>query len=265
MSAGAPPAQPFPAERGREESGVVRREGVDLAWRRLPGQAPGVVFLPGFNSDMQGSKATELADWCAARGRAFLRFDYSGHGASGGRFEDGTIGTWLADAAAVIAAQSEGPQILVGSSMGGWMALLLASRGLVPVAGLIGIAAAPDFVTRIEAGLSEAARAEMAATGMWRRPSAYGDPYPITRRLLEEGRSHLLLGGPIPIAAPVRLLHGQQDPDVPWQLALEIAARVTTADAQVTLVKDGDHRLSRPQDLALLRRTLAALLGGEDA
>ncbi|MCO6416918.1 alpha/beta hydrolase [Siccirubricoccus sp. KC 17139] len=244
-----------------EESGVLHREGVALAWRRLRGRGPGVVFLPGFNSDMQGGKATELAAWCAATGRAFLRFDYSGHGESGGRFEAGSIGTWLADAAAVIAAQSEGPQVLVGSSMGGWMALLLAARQLVPVAGLIGIAAAPDFVTRIEAALPEAARAEMAATGMWRRPSAYGDPYPITRHLLEEGRNHLLLGGPIPIGAPVRLLHGQEDPDVPWQLSLEVAAKLATPDVQVILVKDGDHRLSRPEDLALLRRTLAALLG----
>jgi pimeloyl-ACP methyl ester carboxylesterase len=145
--------------------------------------------------------------------------------------------------------------------MGGWIALLLAQRLPARVAGLIGIAAAPDFVTRIEAALTPEARAALAATGVWLRPSAYGDPYPIARALLEEGRRHLLLGEPIDIAAPVRLLHGQRDPDVPWQLSLEVAAKLAGEDVAITLVKDGDHRLSRPQDLALLCRTLDALLG----
>ncbi|MCB4820723.1 alpha/beta hydrolase [Roseicella aerolata] len=244
-----------------EEAGRLDRgDGVELAWRRRAGRGPGVVFLGGFNSDMTGTKAEDLSAFCAARGQAFLRFDYSGHGASGGRFVEGTIGRWAADAAAVLDALTEGPQILIGSSMGGWIALLLAMRQPERLAGLIGIAAAPDFTARIEESLSPAAREAMARDGVWQRPSAYGDPYPIARALLEDGRSHLLLHAPIAITAPVRLLHGQQDPDVPWELSLRTAAAISGPDVQVTLVKDGDHRLSRPQDLLLLRRTLAALL-----
>ncbi len=248
-----------------EQAGRLDRgDGVELAWRRLPGSGPGVVFLGGFNSDMTGSKAEDLSAFCAAQGRAFLRFDYSGHGTSGGRFEDGTIGRWAADAAAVLDALTEGPQILVGSSMGGWIALLLALRRPGRVAGLVGIAAAPDFTTRIEAALPPEIRAIIDRDGVWHRPSAYGDSYPITRALLEEGRRHLLLDAPVRIDVPVRLLHGQQDPDVPWELSLQTAAALTGQDVEVTLVKDGDHRLSRPQDLRLLRRVLSALLPGED-
>jgi pimeloyl-ACP methyl ester carboxylesterase len=248
-----------------EQAGRLDRgDGVELAWRRLPGSGPGVVFLGGFNSDMTGSKAEDLSAFCAAQGRAFLRFDYSGHGTSGGRFEDGTIGRWAADAAAVLDALTEGPQILVGSSMGGWIALLLALRRPGRVAGLVGIAAAPDFTTRIEAALPPEIRAILDRDGVWHRPSAYGDPYPITRALLEEGRRHLLLDAPVRIDVPVRLLHGQQDPDVPWEVSLQTAAALTGQDVEVTLVKDGDHRLSRPQDLRLLRRVLSALLPGED-
>lgn len=253
-----------------EEAGRLDRgDGVELAWRRVPGRgvqrSPGVVFLGGFNSDMTGSKAAALAGHCSASGRAFLRFDYSGHGVSGGRFVDGTIGRWAADAACVLDALTQGPQVLVGSSMGGWIALLLAAR-LRPdrVAGLIGIAAAPDFTRRIQAALPAEARAALARDGAWLRPSQYGDPYPIARALLEEGEAQCLLDAPIPLDVPVRLLHGQQDPDVPWGLALTIAAGLAGPDVQVVLVKDGDHRLSRPQDLSLLLRTLDALLG-EDA
>ena len=250
-----------------EEAGRLDRgDGVDLAWRRVPGRGPGVVFLGGFNSDMTGSKAEALAAHCAASGRAFLRFDYSGHGASGGRFVDGTIGRWAADAAAVLDALTEGPQVLVGSSMGGWIALLLAAR-LRPgrVAGLIGIAAAPDFTRRMRAALTPDAQAALARDGVWLRPSQYGDPYPIARALIEEGEAQCLLDAPIPLAVPVRLLHGQQDPDVPWDLSLAIAERLAGPDVRVVLVKDGDHRLSRPQDLALLTRTLDALLGEDGA
>ncbi|NOG70370.1 carboxylesterase [Roseicella sp. DB1501] len=248
---------------GEEEQGRLDRgDGTALAWRRRRGRGPGVVFLGGFNSDMTGSKAEDLSAFCAGRGQAFLRFDYSGHGASGGHFVDGTIGRWAEDAAAVLAALTEGPQILVGSSMGGWIALLLALRQRERVAGLIGIAAAPDFTTRIEAALPAEARAAMAREGVWHRPSAYGDPYPITRALIEEGRRHLLLQAGVPLAVPVRLLQGQRDPDVPWEHALRIAEAIEGPDVQVVLVKDGDHRLSRPQDLRLLRRVLGAMLEG---
>jgi len=249
-----------------EEAGRLDRgDGVELAWRRIAGRGPGVVFLGGFNSDMTGTKAEDLAAFCTARGRAFLRFDYSGHGASGGRFVDGTIGRWAEDAACVLDRLTEGPQILVGSSMGGWIALLLALRRPERVKALVGIAAAPDFTARISEELPSEGRAAIQRDGVWHRPSAYGDPYPITRALLEEGHNHLLLQGPVPLSIPIRLLHGQQDPDVPWELSLRIAKAITGPDVQVVLVKDGDHRLSRPQDLALLRRTLAALLEEDGA
>jgi pimeloyl-ACP methyl ester carboxylesterase len=240
--------------------------GTPLAFRRLAGKGPGVVFLGGFHSDMTGSKAEYLAAWCAARGRAFLRFDYSGHGASGGRFEEGTIGRWARDAEEVLKRLTEGPQILTGSSMGGWIALLLALRHPARVAGLIGIAPAPDFTEELMWQRFPAeVRKAITRDGQWLRPSQYGCAYPITRALIEEGRNHLLLHAPIAIAAPVRLLHGQLDPDVPWQHSLRIAERLTGRDVEVTLVKDGDHRLSSEANLALLGRTLGALLGEDGA
>ena len=245
-----------------ERRGVVERaDGVALAWAEVPGEGPTVVFLGGFRSDMEGSKALHLRDHCAARGRGFLRLDYSGHGASGGAFEGGTIGAWTEDAAAVIAARAPGPVVLVGSSMGGWIALLLARRwGAGRVRGLIGIAAAPDFTeTLIPTELTEADRATLARDGVLRRPSGYGDPIPLTARLLEEGRDHLLLNGAIPYGGPVRLLQGMADPDVPWRHALRIVEALPGPDVQASFVKDGDHRLSRPADLALLSRTLDAL------
>ncbi|SDB73717.1 alpha/beta hydrolase [Belnapia rosea] len=250
----------------REESGRLDRgDGVELAWRRMAGQAPGpgVVFLGGFRSDMTGTKAEDLAAFCAKAGRGFLRFDYSGHGASGGEFEAGSIGRWAADAEAVIGALTEGPQVLVGSSMGGWISLLLARRQPERVAALVGIAAAPDFTLRIEATLPPDAQESLEREGVWHRPSAYGDPYPITRDLLEDGRRNLVLDGPLALEMPVRLLQGQQDPDVPWETALDIAEALTGVDVQVLLVKDGDHRLSRPQDLQLLRRVVGDLLPAE--
>ncbi|WP_332837757.1 alpha/beta hydrolase [Neoroseomonas rubea] len=246
----------------REESGELDRgDGVVLAWRRIAGHGPGVVFLGGFNSDMTGSKAEFLAGWCEARGTPFLRFDYSGHGASGGRFEDGTIGRWSQDAAAVIAALAPGPQVLVGSSMGGWIALLLAARRRVAVRALVGIAPAPDFTEELMwAEFPPDVRETILRDGVWMRPSDYGAPYPITRALIEDARDHLLLRGPIALDAPLRILQGQADPDVPWRHALRIAEAVGSGDVRVTLIKDGDHRLSRPQDLALLGETLAPFL-----
>jgi len=240
-----------------------RGDGIELAWALLPGRAPTVVFLPGFRSDMTGDKATALAAFCAERGQACLRLDYSGHGTSGGRFEDGTIGRWAGDALTVIDRQSEGPLLLVGSSMGGWIALLAALERKERIAGLVGIAAAPDFTESLMwQAMTFEQRSALMDEGVLYAPSQYGEPYLITRGLIEDGRSHLLLQAPIALDCPVRLLHGQCDPDVPWQTALRIAEQVNGTDVQVTLVKDGDHRLSRPQDLAVLMRTVGALLDG---
>jgi pimeloyl-ACP methyl ester carboxylesterase len=190
-----------------------------------------------------------------------LRFDYSGHGASGGQFADGTIGRWAEDALAIIDRASEGPLLLVGSSMGGWIALLVARARPERVVGLVGIAAAPDFTEVLMwQAMSFEQRATLMSHGVLYVPSQYGDPYPITRALVEDGRNHLLLHEPITLDCPIRLLHGQCDPDVPWEFALQIADQVSSRDVRVILVKDGDHRLSRPQDLALLRQTISALL-----
>lgn len=243
-----------------------RGDGVELAWARQEGRSPSVVFLPGFRSDMTGDKATALAAFCAGRGPAMIRFDYSGHGSSGGRFEDGTIGRWTEDALAVVDRLTGGPLVLIGSSMGGWIALLAALARPQRVAALIGIAAAPDFTEALmwEAMTFEE-RARIMRDGILHVPSQYGEPYPVTRALIEDGRTRLLLNEPITIDCPVRLLHGQRDPDVPWEMALRIAEQLTSLDVQMTLVKDGDHRLSRPHDLALLCRTLAPLLGEDGA
>jgi pimeloyl-ACP methyl ester carboxylesterase len=248
--------------RGRLDRG----DGVELAWARLAGRGPTVVFLPGYRSDMTGDKATALAAHCAASGQAMLRLDYSGHGASGGRFEDGTIGRWAQDALAVIEAQTDGPLVLVGSSMGGWIALL-AARALAPrLVGLVGIAAAPDFTENLMwEAMTFAERARLMEHGVVYAPSQYGEAYPITRTLIEDGRTHLVLNQPIELDCKVRLLHGQRDPDVPWETALRIAERATGEDVRIVLVKDGDHRLSRPQDIALLCATVGEFLGEDGA
>jgi pimeloyl-ACP methyl ester carboxylesterase len=243
-----------------------RGDGIGLAWRRQDGNSPTVVFLPGFGSDMTGEKATALAAFCAECGQAMLRFDYSGHGASGGRFEDGTISRWTDDALATIDRRTDGSLILVGSSMGGWIALLAALARRDRVAALIGIAAAPDFTEALMwPAMSVRQRAALKRDGVVHRPSQYGEPTPITRALIEDGRTRLVLNAPIELDCPVRLLHGQNDPDVPWETALRITERISSNDVQVILVKDGDHRLSRPQDILLLRRTLTALLGQDGA
>ncbi|HBK04778.1 MAG TPA: alpha/beta hydrolase [Acetobacteraceae bacterium] len=240
--------------------------GTELAWARLEGRGSTVVFLPGFRSDMTGDKATALVACCAELGIGMLRFDYSGHGSSSGEFMDGTIGAWAADALAAIDALTSGPLILVGSSMGGWIALLTALARPDRVAALVGIAAAPDFTQRLMwESMAPSERTTLERDGVLYVPSQYGDPTPITLKLIQDGANHLVLTGRMPIHCPVRLLHGQADPDVPWELALRIAEQVDTPDVQVTLVKDGDHRLSRPSDLALLRRTVAALLGQDGA
>ncbi|CAH2604791.1 2-hydroxymuconic semialdehyde hydrolase [Rhodovastum atsumiense] len=238
-----------------------RGDGVELAYALLPGKGPTVVFLPGFASDMTGSKATTLASWCAAEGRALLRLDYSGHGASGGSFAAGSIGTWTADARLVIERLTEGPLLLVGSSMGGWIALLTALAMPERIAALVGIAAAPDFTEDLMwAAMAPPERERLLREGALQVPSEYGAPTLITRGLIEDGRRHLLLRAPVPLTCPVRLLQGQRDADVPWETALRLAGRITGGDVQVVLVKDGDHRLSREQDLGLLVRTVGSLL-----
>jgi pimeloyl-ACP methyl ester carboxylesterase len=243
-----------------------RGNGTELAWARLEGTSPTVVFLPGFRSDMGGDKATALAAFCAARGVGMLRFDYSGHGASSGDFLDGTIGAWAADALAAIDTLTTGKLILVGSSMGGWIGLLTAMARPDRIAALVGIAAAPDFTQRLMwDAMAPSERASLQRDGVLYVPSQYGDPTPITRGLIEDGANHLVLTGSIPIPCPIRLLHGQADPDVPWELALQIAAQAVSSDTRVILVKDGDHRLSRPADLALLRQTVADLLEQDGA
>ena len=234
-----------------------------IAIRVDPGNPPGVFWLGGFNSDMKGTKALALDAWAAEQGRACVRFDYSGHGESGGAFVDGTIGRWLEESVAVFEQFCAGPQVVIGSSMGGWMALLLAREmarrpaGRASLAGLVLIAPAPDFTEELMwKGFSPEARRDIETKGVWLRPSEYGEPYPITRALIEEGRNHLLLGSAIEVGCPVRILQGKQDPDVPWQHAFALAHRLPSDDVVLTMIPDGDHRLSRPQDL---ERIIAAV------
>jgi len=236
--------------------------GVSIAYHSAPGKSPGVMFCGGFMSDMTGGKAMALDAFCRARGQGFVRFDYTGHGQSSGRFEDGTIGAWTEDALAVLDRVAQGPQVIVGSSMGGWIALNLALARPDRVAALVGIAAAPDFTEDlIWRDLPPDAQMMLETDGVIYERSEYDDkPYPITMNLIHEARAHLLLRGEIAIDCPVRLLHGMLDPDVPWKRSLLLAEKLCSPDVRVVLVKDGEHRLSREQDLALLTRTVAELL-----
>jgi len=237
----------------------ISPEGRRIACARQPGRGPGVVFLGGFRSDMTGTKACALAAWAAAQGRAFLRFDYSGHGVSGGAFEDGCIGDWLADARAVLAL-AEGPQVLVGSSMGGWLALLLAREAPERVAGLVTIAAAPDFTEDIWAGFGADQRAALLREGRVALGSDYSDdPDVITRRLIEDGRRHLLLRAPLHLPMPVRMLQGTADADVPQAVALRLLDHAEGPDMRLTLVKGADHRFSTPACLRLIEAAVAAV------
>lgn len=239
------------------EETLNRHDGPPLAYAGTNGRPPTVVFLTGFRSDMSGAKALHLERHCVKAGRAFLRFDYRGHGRSGGRFAEACIGDWRRDALAMLDRAVSGQVVLVGSSMGGWIMLLAALARPERVAGLVGIAAAPDFTRDlIERRLTPVDREVLERDGVLLPPSAYGEPIPITRRLLEEGRAHLLLDRPIALSCPIHLLHGQLDPDVPWQTALRLAAAIEGGRVTVELVKDGDHRLSRDEDL---RRIAAAL------
>lgn len=238
-----------------ETAGYLDRgDGERLAWRRVEGAGPAVVWLGGFKSDMAGTKAQALADWALARGRAYVRFDYFGHGESSGDFRAGTITRWREDALAVLDALVEGPAVLVGSSMGGWIACLVALAAPERVKALVLVAPAPDFTEKLmKPGIPPEGLADLARDGVWLRPSEYGEPYPITRALLEDGaRWSILEAQGVPIEAPVRILQGGDDPDVPWRHALELAQAIKGADVVFSLIRDGDHRLSRPQDLVRL-------------
>ena len=243
-----------------ETSGKLERpDGEWIAWRRVDGQGPTVVWLGGFRSDMAGTKAEALADWAQANGRAYLRFDYLGHGESSGDFQGkGTITRWREDALAVLDELALGPVVLVGSSMGGWLACLVALARPRRVKAMVLVAPASDFTEKLMGPeIPPAGHAALAAEGVWLRPSDYGDPYPITKALLEDGARWSILGAePVPIAIPVRILQGAADPDVPWRHALELALAIKGEDVVFTLIKDGDHRLSRPQDI---ERLLAAV------
>ena len=238
----------------------TRPDGVRLAYRHLQGDGPTIIFLPGYMSDMHGGKAQALAAWAHAEGRAMLRLDYSGCGESEGAFEDGTLDIWRDDVLAIIRHVVTGPIMLVGSSMGGWLMLLIARALNERVAFLVGVAAAPDFT---EWEYSDAEKGEIIAKGRFVRPLS-GDyeyePMVTTRHFWESGQANLQLNAEIPISCPVRLLHGQRDDDVPWQKSLRLAEKLRSSDVQTILVKDGDHRLSRDQDIALLIDIVAKLI-----
>ena len=247
-----------------EQDGRIIVDGNSIAFRRIPGAAPGLVWLGGFRSTMRGTKADALAAFACASGLAFLRHDYSGHGESGGAFEDGTISRWLEESLAIIRSQTRGRQVLIGSSMGGWIALL-AARALAAageadrIAGMVLIAPAVDFTsTLMEPSLSARAKAEIETTGRWLRPSEYSpEPYPITKALLDDGRKHLLFGTAIRTYGPAHILQGMQDPDVPWRHALALVEHLADDPATLSFISDGDHRLSRDQDIARLIAAVA--------
>jgi len=239
----------------------AREDGETIAYLKRAGKSPGVLWLGGFKSDMNGTKAQALDEWAERRGQAFLRFDYYGHGASSGEFRKGTIGRWRDDALAVLDRLCSGPQILVGSSMGAWIALLVARLRPEEIAGLFLIAPAVDFTEALMwAKMSPEIRRQIIEEGQWQRPSAYGDnPYPITRSLIEDGRRHLLLDAALRIDCPVHILQGMKDLDVPWQHALTLVERLSGNPALI-LIKEGDHRLSTPADLQRIAAVLDSLL-----
>ena len=239
----------------------VAPTGRRLAYRKTIGRTGrNFIWLSGFNSDMQGSKVLALESWAKTQGHGFLAFDYSGHGESSGDFRDGTISAWRDDTLSVLDTLADGPQVLVGSSMGGWMALLAAVSRPERVAALVLIAPAPDFTAKLMwPGLPAAAKESINKTGVWLQPSDYGEPVPITKQLIEDGAHHQILDAPISFSGPVRILQGMDDPDVPWRHAERLVETLTSRDLVFTLVKDGDHRLSRPQDVARLIGTCAML------
>ncbi|SNB66073.1 Lysophospholipase, alpha-beta hydrolase superfamily [Arboricoccus pini] len=239
--------------------------GYRLAFERIPGDGPTLVFLSGLRSDLTGSKASHLADLCRSRGQNFLRFDYRGHGRSEGLFEEHGIGDWHADTMAMLEQVVDGPFILVGSSMGGWQALLAGLRLPQRIRGLIGIAAAPDFTARVvEPALDAEARATLARDGKLLVPNPYGEPLPLTAGFMRDAARHLVMQDSIAIRCPVHLLHGQEDREVPWSTALELASCLESRAVTVELVKDGDHRLSRPDDLYRLEQAVDRVMQQAD-
>jgi pimeloyl-ACP methyl ester carboxylesterase len=233
---------------------TIERNGNALAYHHLPGKGPTIVFLPGYASDMSGSKAVAIDTWARETGRACLRFDYAGCGASGGLFEDQTLASWCDDALTVIDGVTTGPIVLVGSSMGGWIMLLVALARSERVTAIVGIAAAPDFT---DWGFTDVQKAVLQSEGRLEEPSIYSpEPTVTTRSFWESGEANRLMNGPIALAVPTRLIHGQRDPDVPWEYSLTLAGLLRSDDVQTLLVKDGDHRLSRPQDIALILKAV---------
>lgn len=245
---------------------LARPDGERLAYEMdvpvSPAGPTGLIWLGGFKSDMTGTKAQALSAWAQDAGRGLLRFDYFGHGASSGSFTQGTIGRWREDALAALDELSEGPQVLIGSSMGGWIALLVALARPERVKALVLVAPAPDFTEELMwKGFSDAVRATLEREGLYREPSDYDDePYEITLNLITEGRRHLLLGGPIAFAGPVRILQGMKDDSVPWQHALRLAEALTSEDVLVNLAKAGDHRLSEAADIQRLTAAVGDVL-----
>ena len=248
-------------DNGHSTQRLPRPDGNTVAYAKTDGDGPTVVFLGGFRSDMTGTKAMALESWARLTGHAYLRFDYLGHGQSSGQFEDGTIGRWLDDSLAVIDAKTTGKLVLVGSSMGGWLSLLAALKRPERLAGLVLIAAAPDFTERmLLERLSPAERETLQREGRLERPSQYSpEPSVFTWKLIEEGRNHLVLDKPLKLPCPVRLLHGQSDPDVPWEHSLQIAQHLDAPEVITTFIKGGDHRLSTPADIARLVATVEEL------
>ena len=251
----------MPEQNATEPKILTRDTGASIAYHTLAGKSPGIIFMTGFMSDMNGGKALALENLCRDRGHAFLRFDYQGHGDSSGNFADGTIGLWAEDALAAFDALTEGPQVIVGSSMGGWIMLLTALARPERVAGLLGIAAAPDFTEDlIPQSLTEEHLQTIESSGVVVIPSDYEDPYTITKALLDDGNRHIVMNNEIALDCPVRLLHGLEDSSVPWQRSLILQERLRSDDVEVTLIKGGDHRLSGDQDLKKLQNTAFSLL-----
>lgn len=247
---------------GTSSSFITTHDGMQLAYHKTPGKNPGVIFCGGFMSDMTGTKALALEEYCRKKNHAFVRFDYRGHGQSSGDFADATISDWREDALTVLDNLTDGPQIIIGSSMGAWIALLLAIARPEKIVALLGIAAAPDFTEElIWQTLSPQYQEKLLREKVLYKPSDYNaNPYPITLQLIEEGRKHLLLQQKIPFHGPVRLLHGMNDTDVPWETSCRVMQKLQTKDVQLRLIKEGDHRLAREQDLLVLTQTLDELL-----